>query len=101
MKRWLKYGLILVILIALLVGVLYLIKPGCDDKGKLLCLPIWSFPLLLPSSLLNMVGLYNLADFFSGFTGLILVALFYFVIGAIIGLIVDKIKSKNQEPGKI
>jgi hypothetical protein len=87
MKRWLKYGLIGVAIS--FIGILGLLL------GKLVSV----FSIL---GLLNYINIALISLLFYGgdmsfglfFWGILTAPILYFILGAIIGLIVDKIKSK-------
>jgi len=89
MKRWLKYGkngaiVGLVLGFVALVGLM-----NCNGIG---CLP-FVFPILPAVLLIELLGTNYTASL--NFVYFLINVLAFFIVGAIVGLIVDKVKSKK------
>jgi len=102
MKSWLKGGLIGIVVITFLDILYYPIRSIFRDDSGLcnLCDTYSLFTKFLYSptniiwKILNISG--GDASLFLGIIGLFVTAAFWFVIGAIIGLIVGKIKNRRK-----
>ncbi len=103
MKTWLKGGIIAIILMIILITVLFPIKSSCKNTFETRCAPFfayWELPLL-PSILVLEIaenfGLFLHNDFLIYSIAFLVSAIIYFLIGALVGLIYGKIKSKKHK----
>jgi hypothetical protein len=97
MKTWLKGGLIAIVIFFILFGIAAINNGKYGEDVVVGTDYIFSI-LLFPTSLI-VVLLNNWFHSNHPFFLIIFDIIFYFIIGAVIGLIYDKIKSKEQ--GKI
>jgi len=95
MKTWLKGGLILGGIVALIIILNFVY---CIGKEPEFCT---AFALILSVPILFILNFIDNMDIVPGYLGVpiffILVTFTYFLIGALIGWIIQKIKSKNKQ----
>jgi len=94
MKRWLKYGLILGGIAALVIILNFLYCLGRELEFCTVPILIISLPILFVLNFLEDIGRFGGIYFPSLFMPIVII--FYFAIGAIIGLIVSKIKKDKN-----
>lgn len=86
MKAWLKGGLIAGVIDLILVALAYV--TSSPEEVKLMAVGLVQYPFTSP---LNALGLPNGNIFIIIIGGLVI----YFIIGALIGLLVERVKSKK------
>jgi uncharacterized membrane protein YeaQ/YmgE (transglycosylase-associated protein family) len=89
---WLKGGIIAVVLMGIIAGIAFFIEPKCTstDCG----FPLWNLILLYPAI---PVTIPLTSIFEKGILpSLIVLSIYYFIVGAIIGWIVGKIKFSKR-----
>ena len=91
---WLKGGIICLFLYGAIT--LILLPFGYPSGCQWLCFPYWIIPTFIGSGLISYpFSMLTGSDLWDEF-GLIGAIVFYFIIGAIIGWIVGKVKNRNK-----
>ena len=97
LSAWLKGGVIGIIIFFVLVIPLLICAFSCSSEGCIGCL-IFSLPLIF-GSIFSWFDIINIENDILGYIVIAIINIpLYFLIGALIGWIVGKIRNRNKKP---